>query len=71
MTHVIDAPCRWGAKNVHLVYGHGGELLKKNLAGSDLNWVLQQSNWVPSCYAAAAPFFADDEDVLMLYATFR
>ena len=39
--HVIDAATQVGAKNVHLVYGHGGDLLKKNVAGRDLNWVLQ------------------------------
>ena len=66
--HVIDAAMQVGAKNVHLVYGHGGELLKKNLAGSDLNWVLQAEQLgTGHAMQQAAPFFADDEDVLMLY----
>ncbi len=39
--HVIDAAMKLGAQHVHLVYGHGGELLKKTLADPSLNWVLQ------------------------------
>lgn len=66
--HVIDAATQVGARNVHLVYGHGGDLLKKNLAGSDLNWVLQAEQLgTGHAMQQAAPFFADDEDVLMLY----
>lgn len=39
--HVIDAANELGASNVHLVYGHGGDLLKKTLGDENLNWVLQ------------------------------
>lgn len=28
--HVIDAAMKLGAQQVHLVYGHGGELLQKH-----------------------------------------
>lgn len=66
--HVIDTATLVGAKNVHLVYGHGGDLLKKSLAGSDLNWVLQAEQLgTGHAMQQAAPFFSDDEDVLMLY----
>ena len=66
--HVIDAATQVGARNVHLVYGHGGDLLKKTLAGSELNWVLQAEQLgTGHAMQQAAPFFADDEDVLMLY----
>lgn len=66
--HVIDAATRVGASNVHLVYGHGGDLLKQNLATSDLNWVLQAEQLgTGHAMQQAAPHFADDEDVLMLY----
>lgn len=66
--HVIDAAMKLGAKNVHLVYGHGGELLKKTLTDPSLNWVLQAEQLgTGHAMQQAAPYFADDEDVLMLY----
>ncbi|WP_447877837.1 bifunctional UDP-N-acetylglucosamine diphosphorylase/glucosamine-1-phosphate N-acetyltransferase GlmU [Serratia fonticola] len=66
--HVIDAAMKLGAKNVHLVYGHGGELLKSTLHNDALNWVLQAEQLgTGHAMQQAAPHFADDEDVLMLY----
>ncbi len=66
--HVIDTALKLGAKNVHLVYGHGGDLLKSKLADQPLNWVLQAEQLgTGHAMQQAAPFFADDEDVLMLY----
>ena len=66
--HVIDAAMKLGAKNVHLVYGHGGELLKSTLRNDALNWVLQaEPLGTGHAMQQAAPHFADDEDVLMLY----
>lgn len=66
--HVIDAATRLGANNVHLVYGHGGDLLKKTLADNGLNWVLQAEQLgTGHAMQQAAPSFIDDENVLMLY----
>ncbi|CFQ95371.1 bifunctional UDP-N-acetylglucosamine diphosphorylase/glucosamine-1-phosphate N-acetyltransferase GlmU [Yersinia frederiksenii] len=66
--HVIDAAMKLGAQNVHLVYGHGGELLKKTLTDPALNWVLQAEQLgTGHAMQQAAPHFADDEDILMLY----
>uniref|UniRef100_T1HA25 Glutamine--fructose-6-phosphate aminotransferase [isomerizing] n=1 Tax=Rhodnius prolixus TaxID=13249 RepID=T1HA25_RHOPR len=66
--HVIDAAMETGAKQVHLVYGHGGDLLKDRLTNPDLNWVLQAEQLgTGHAMQQAAPFFADDEDILMLY----
>lgn len=66
--HVIDAATRLGANNVHLVYGHGGDLLKQSLAENGLNWVLQAEQLgTGHAMQQAAPHFADDENVLMLY----
>ncbi|CNH61483.1 bifunctional UDP-N-acetylglucosamine diphosphorylase/glucosamine-1-phosphate N-acetyltransferase GlmU [Yersinia pekkanenii] len=66
--HVIDVAMKLGAQNIHLVYGHGGELLKKTLADPSLNWVLQAEQLgTGHAMQQAAPHFADDEDVLMLY----
>ncbi|APG20618.1 bifunctional UDP-N-acetylglucosamine diphosphorylase/glucosamine-1-phosphate N-acetyltransferase GlmU [Kosakonia radicincitans] len=66
--HVIDTANLLGADNVHLVYGHGGDLLKQHLADIKLNWVLQAEQLgTGHAMQQAAPFFADDEDILMLY----
>ena len=66
--HVIDAANELGARQVHLVYGHGGDLLKKALSDDALNWVLQAEQLgTGHAMQQAAPFFADDEDILMLY----
>ena len=66
--HVIDAANHLGSRQVHLVYGHGGELLKQTLHGDTLNWVLQAEQLgTGHAMQQAAPFFADDEDILMLY----
>ncbi|MGB3254395.1 bifunctional UDP-N-acetylglucosamine diphosphorylase/glucosamine-1-phosphate N-acetyltransferase GlmU [Buttiauxella gaviniae] len=66
--HVIDAANNLGAQRVHLVYGHGGDLLKNKLSDSSLNWVLQSEQLgTGHAMQQAAPFFADDEDILMLY----
>ncbi|MGL6017970.1 MAG: bifunctional UDP-N-acetylglucosamine diphosphorylase/glucosamine-1-phosphate N-acetyltransferase GlmU [Gibbsiella quercinecans] len=66
--HVIDAAMKLGAKNLHLVYGHGGDLLKSTLQDGALNWVLQAEQLgTGHAMQQAAPHFADDEDVLMLY----
>lgn len=66
--HVIDAAMKLGAQNIHLVYGHGGELLKSTLLDGTLNWVPQAEQLgTGHAMQQAAPHFADDEDVLMLY----
>ncbi|PKH23533.1 bifunctional N-acetylglucosamine-1-phosphate uridyltransferase/glucosamine-1-phosphate acetyltransferase [Enterobacterales bacterium CwR94] len=66
--HVIDAAKHLGARNINLVYGHGGDLLKQTLTDAALNWVLQAEQLgTGHAMQQAAPFFADDEDILMLY----
>ncbi len=66
--HVIDAANDLGAYAVHLVYGHGGDLLRQTLHEDNLNWVLQAEQLgTGHAMQQAAPFFNDDEDILMLY----
>lgn len=66
--HVITAALNTGARSIHLVYGHGGDLLQSRLADWDLNWVLQAEQLgTGHAMQQAAPWFADDEDILMLY----
>ncbi|MCU5772364.1 bifunctional UDP-N-acetylglucosamine diphosphorylase/glucosamine-1-phosphate N-acetyltransferase GlmU [Erwiniaceae bacterium BAC15a-03b] len=66
--HVIDAAKHLGADKINLVYGHGGELLKSTLNDHSLSWVLQAEQLgTGHAMQQAAPHFADDEDILMLY----
>ncbi|AUG98798.1 bifunctional UDP-N-acetylglucosamine diphosphorylase/glucosamine-1-phosphate N-acetyltransferase GlmU [Prodigiosinella confusarubida] len=66
--HIIDAAMKIGARNMHLVYGHCGDLLKEALSDLSLNWVLQAEQLgTGHAMQQAAPWFADDEDILMLY----
>ena len=44
--HVIDAANELGAAHVHLVYGHGGDLLKQALKDDTLTGCFRQSSWV-------------------------
>lgn len=67
--HVIDTALRLGADDVHLIYGHGGDLLKQKLGKQPVNWVLQ-AELLGTGHAVqqAIPHFKDDENVLILYA---
>ncbi|MEB7540085.1 bifunctional UDP-N-acetylglucosamine diphosphorylase/glucosamine-1-phosphate N-acetyltransferase GlmU [Pantoea anthophila] len=66
--HVIDAAKGLGAQHIHLVYGHGGDRLKATLTDSALNWVLQAEQLgTGHAMQQAAPAFADDEEIMMLY----
>lgn len=66
--HVIDTVKTIGAENIHLVYGHGGELMQERLKQEPLNWVLQAEQLgTGHAMQQAAPNFADDENIVMLY----
>ena len=66
--HVIDTAKQLGARNIHLVYGHGGDLMQQRLASEPVNWVLQTEQLgTGHAMQQAAPFFADDENILMVY----
>ncbi|EMT5587457.1 TPA: bifunctional UDP-N-acetylglucosamine diphosphorylase/glucosamine-1-phosphate N-acetyltransferase GlmU [Providencia stuartii] len=66
--HVIDTAKSVGASDIHLVYGHGGDLLKEKLGEQNLNWILQAEQLgTGHAMQQAAPHFQDDEDIIMLY----
>lgn len=68
--HVIDAANQLNAERIHLVYGHGGELLRQKLVDVDarLNWVLQpEQRGTGHAMQQVSPCLPDDEDVLILY----
>jgi len=50
--HVIDAATGLGAQQVHLVYGHGGDLLQSTLAHNALNGAAGRATGYWSCDAA-------------------
>lgn len=66
--HVIDTCSDLGAHNIHLVYGHGGDQMKSELAEEPVNWILQ-ADQLGTGHAVdqASPKFEDDEKILVLY----
>ncbi|MDW6091385.1 bifunctional UDP-N-acetylglucosamine diphosphorylase/glucosamine-1-phosphate N-acetyltransferase GlmU [Vibrio rhizosphaerae] len=66
--HVIDTCQGIGAQQIHLVYGHGGELMQQQLSAESVNWVLQsQQLGTGHAVDQAAPYFQDDEQIIVLY----
>lgn len=66
--HVIDTAQQLGAENIHLIYGHGAELIQQRLGNENLNWVLQAEQLgTGHAMQQAAPYFQDNENILMLY----
>lgn len=66
--HVIDTAKQLEAKQIHLIYGHGADLLKSRLSDEPVNWVFQAEQLgTGHAMQQAAPFFADDENIVMLY----
>lgn len=66
--HVIDTAKQLNARQINLIYGHGADLLKEKLADEPVNWVFQAEQLgTGHAMQQAAPFFADDENIMMLY----
>ncbi|WKE65640.1 bifunctional UDP-N-acetylglucosamine diphosphorylase/glucosamine-1-phosphate N-acetyltransferase GlmU [Gallaecimonas kandeliae] len=66
--HVIDCAHELGAKGIHLVYGHGGELMRERLAGEAVDWALQAEQLgTGHAVAQAMPSVPNDALVLVLY----
>lgn len=65
--HIIDTANQIGANNVHLVYGHGADLLKKELAHNSLNWCLQAEQLgTGHAVQQTVDNLSDNEDVMVL-----
>ena len=68
VSHVIATAQQLGAEAVHLVYGHGGELLQQRLNDAQVTWVLQAEQLgTGHAVAQATPAIPDDAQVLVLY----
>lgn len=66
--HVIDTALALGAANIHLIYGHGSELMRERLGDENVNWVLQTEQLgTAHAVSQAAPFFNAGEDIVILY----
>lgn len=66
--HVIDTVKSLAPQQIHLIYGHGGELMQSQLQDQPVNWVYQAEQLgTGHAMQQAAPFFQDNETILMLY----
>lgn len=66
--HVIDTVKQLDVNDIHLVYGHGAELLKSRIQDDKLDWVLQAEQLgTGHAVQQAADQFKADEQVLVLY----
>lgn len=41
LAHIIEAAAAANPERIHVVYGHGGDEVRRRLADADVNWVLQ------------------------------
>ncbi|GGB16882.1 bifunctional UDP-N-acetylglucosamine diphosphorylase/glucosamine-1-phosphate N-acetyltransferase GlmU [Agarivorans gilvus] len=66
--HVIDTAKKLQPEAIHLIYGHGGELIQQQIQDPSLNWV-EQAEQLGTGHAMqqAAPHFAANQPVVMLY----
>jgi bifunctional UDP-N-acetylglucosamine pyrophosphorylase / glucosamine-1-phosphate N-acetyltransferase len=68
VSHVIETAHQLGADAIHLVYGHGGELLQQWLDDASVQWVLQAEQLgTGHAVAQATPTIPDEAQVLVLY----
>ena len=66
--HVYNTSMTLGAKQVQVVYGHGGELLKQQCPHFNVEWALQNEQ-LGTAHAVqqASPNVSDDDIALILY----
>ena len=66
--HVYNTSMKLGAKQVQVVYGHGGDLLKQKCSHFDVEWALQ-ADQLGTAHAVqqASPNIKDDDVALILY----
>jgi bifunctional UDP-N-acetylglucosamine pyrophosphorylase/glucosamine-1-phosphate N-acetyltransferase len=64
---IINTVKSLGSDSIHLVYGHGGDLLQQTIVEDNLNWCLQAEQLgTGHAVQQAVPHIKDDEDVLIL-----
>ncbi|MGH8263873.1 MAG: bifunctional UDP-N-acetylglucosamine diphosphorylase/glucosamine-1-phosphate N-acetyltransferase GlmU [Steroidobacterales bacterium] len=66
--HVLDAAVALKPALIHVVYGHGGELVRQVVRADNLRWVLQpEQQGTGHAVKCALPGIPDDHTVLVLY----
>ena len=67
LQHVVDTVGKLGAEAVHIIVGHGAELVKDNIVG-DVNWCYQNEQLgTGHAVAQALPNIPQNSQVLVLY----
>jgi len=68
LAHVIATAEALAPAAIHVVYGHGGEQVRKMLPDAPVNWVLQaEQRGTGHAVSQAMPAIDDDQLVLVLY----
>ncbi len=68
LQHVLDTARYFSGANLHVVIGHGAELVEQRLAGDDVQFVMQAEQLgTGHAVQMAAPALRDDSIVLILY----
>ncbi len=68
LSHVVDTAEDLGAQAIHVVVGHGGELVRECMQKRRLNWVNQEKQLgTGHAVAQALPAINSDSTVLILY----
>ncbi len=66
--HVIESAFKLKASVIHIVVGHGGEMVKQQLAQQDVKWITQDKQLgTGHAVAQALPALQEDSNVLILY----
>jgi len=68
LAHVLETAAALEPAAIHVVYGHGGEVVREQLASAPVNWV-RQAEQLGTGHAVlqAAPQLHPDQRVLILY----
>lgn len=68
LEHVIDTALKLSPSAMHVVIGHGGDLVRKTLAHHKINWITQEQQLgTGHAVLQAMPSIAADSTVLVLY----
>ncbi|MGW8247573.1 MAG: bifunctional UDP-N-acetylglucosamine diphosphorylase/glucosamine-1-phosphate N-acetyltransferase GlmU [Acidiferrobacterales bacterium] len=68
LSHVIHVAHEMEADAIHVVYGHGGDAVRKRFPDSQINWVLQERQLgTGHAVAQAMPPIGDEAIVVVIY----
>ena len=67
LQHVVDCCRELGAEKMIVIYGHGGETVRKNIAGEDINWT-EQKEQKGTGHAVLQAFDIIEDDAIVIIA---